>query len=86
MNWTDYLGLTAGVCVTIAVLPQIYKAWQTKKVKDVSPLMFGILIVGVALWVVYGIIEKDLPIIATNATSLCLNGIMLYLMVRYRKS
>jgi MtN3 and saliva related transmembrane protein len=86
MNWTDILGLTAGICVTAAVLPQIWKAWKTKKVKDISPLMFGILVFGVALWVVYGVVEKDMPIIATNAVSLMFNGIMLYLMVRYRNS
>jgi MtN3 and saliva related transmembrane protein len=86
MNWTDILGLTAGICVTVAVVPQIRKAWKTKKVKDISPLMFSILVFGVALWVVYGIVENDFPIIATNAVSLLLNGIMLYLMVRYSKS
>jgi MtN3 and saliva related transmembrane protein len=86
MNWTDILGLSAGICVTIAVLPQIWKAWKTKKVKDISPIMFGILVFGVALWVVYGVVENDLPIIATNSASLLLNGIMLYLMVRYNKN
>ncbi len=37
LSWTDILGLAAGVCTTVAVIPQIKKAWKTKKVKDVSP-------------------------------------------------
>ncbi|MGY5849015.1 SemiSWEET family sugar transporter [Salegentibacter sp. F14] len=86
MNWTDVLGLTAGFCTTVAVIPQIKKAWKTKKVKDVSPGMFTILIIGVFLWVIYGITQKDIPIIATNGVSLGLNGIMLYLMIRYRNT
>lgn len=86
MNWTDVLGLTAGLCTTVAVIPQIKKAWKTKKVKDVSPGMFTILIIGVFLWVIYGITQKDIPIIATNGVSLGLNGIMLYLMIRYRNT
>ncbi len=85
MEWTEILGLAAGICTTSAVVPQIKKAWRTKKVEDVSPFMFGILILGVGMWVLYGIIKNDLPIIATNGLSLGLNIIMLYLMVRYRK-
>lgn len=77
------MGLAAGVCTTVAVIPQIKKAWKTKKVEDISPVMFGILMTGVALWVAYGIIKNDIPVIATNAVSLMLNGIMLYLMIRF---
>lgn len=84
MNWTEIIGLAAGLCTTVAVIPQIRKAWKTKKVKDVSPKMFAILMTGLFLWVVYGIRQDDLPIIATNGVSLGLNGIMLYLMVRYK--
>ncbi len=86
MEWTDILGLVAGIFTTIAVVPQIKKAWSTKKVEDVSPVMFSILMVGVFLWVVYGITQKDMPIIATNGVSLALNGVMLYLMIKYRKN
>lgn len=85
LEWTDYLGLLAGICTTVAVIPQIKKAWKTKKVEDVSPGMFIVLVIGVFLWVIYGITQKDLPIIATNGLSLALNSLMLYLMIRYRK-
>lgn len=85
LEWTDVLGLIAGICTTAAVIPQIKKAWDTKKVEDVSPGMFIVLIFGVFLWVIYGITQKDIPIIATNGVSLGLNSLMLYLMLRYRK-
>ncbi len=85
MEWTDVLGLVAGVCTTVSVIPQIKKAWQTKKVEDISPGMFAILILGVFLWVIYGITQKDMPVIATNGVSLALNSLMLFLMLRYRK-
>lgn len=84
LNWTDILGLVAGVFTTVAVVPQIYKAWKSKKVKDVSPGMFIVLLIGLALWVVYGVTQKDIPIIATNGLALALNGFMLYLMIRYK--
>ena len=84
LGWTDVLGLVAGICTMVAVIPQIKKAWDTKKVEDVSPGMFIVLVIGVFLWVIYGITQNDLPIIATNGVSLALNGFMLYLMLRYK--
>lgn len=84
LGWTDVLGLVAGICTMVAVVPQIKKAWKTKKVEDVSPGMFIVLVIGVFLWVIYGITQNDLPIIATNGVSLALNGFMLYLMLRYK--
>lgn len=83
IGWTEILGLLAGVCTTAAVVPQLLKAWKTKKVEDVSPGMFFVLVTGLALWVVYGIIRNDLPIIATNGTALFLNSLMLYLLFKY---
>lgn len=85
MEWTVVLGIVAGLCTTVAVIPQIKKAWKTKKVDDVSPGMFAVLLLGVFLWIIYGITQKDIPIIATNGVSLALNSFMLYLMVKYGK-
>lgn len=84
IGWTEVLGLVAGACTTAAVTPQIWKAWKTKEVEDVSVGMYLVLITGLALWLIYGIIEKDIPIIATNGTALLLNLFMLYLIFRYR--
>lgn len=85
MENTQLLGFIAGACTTIAVIPQLIKTWRTKNVVDVSPIMFSILILGVGLWVVYGVIKKDLPIIITNGISFALNFTMLVLMLLYRK-
>lgn len=84
LEWTTIIGIAAGILTTAAVTPQIYKAWKTKKVQDVSPGMFIVLLAGLLLWVVYGVMKKDLPIIATNGLALVLNGFMLFLMVRYK--
>ncbi|RAV28629.1 SemiSWEET family sugar transporter [Sinomicrobium soli] len=85
MNYIVILGLLAGFCTTIAVIPQIRKSWKQKKVDNVSPLMFIILITGLSLWVLYGIIQNDFPVILTNGVSLVLNSFMMYLMIKYGK-
>ena len=78
------IGIFAGIFTTIAVVPQIIKSLKTKKTVDVSPLMFSILILGVGLWVVYGILKMDYPIIITNGISFILNLSMLILMIFYK--
>lgn len=85
MNLTDFIGLFAGICVTISVVPQIIKVWKTKKVKEISLLTFSVLTFGIAIWVLYGFLKNDLPIIITNSVSLCLNLIMVYFIIYYEK-
>lgn len=84
VGWTEILGLIAGAFTTAAVTPQIWKAWKTREVDDVSVGMYLVLITGLALWLIYGIIKSDIPIIATNGAALLLNLFMLYLIFRYR--
>ncbi|MDD7887354.1 SemiSWEET family sugar transporter [Flavivirga sp. 57AJ16] len=81
MKLEEIIGILAGVFTTIAVLPQITKAIKTGSVEDVNPYMFVILCMGVGLWVVYGIMKQDWPIIITNGISFFLNGIMLCLII-----
>ena len=85
VTWTQILGLTAGIFTTSAVVPQIWKAWKTKEVDDVSPRMFFVLITGLGLWIIYGIIQNDIPIIATNGAAFGLNLFMLFLIYKYRE-
>ena len=85
MNITDIVGLTAGICVTISVVPQIWKVWKTKKVKEISLLTFSVLTFGIAVWIFYGFLKEDYPIIITNSISLFLNLIMVYFIIYYEK-
>jgi|TARA_B100002051_G_C16607332_1_gene571303 MtN3 and saliva related transmembrane protein len=78
------IGFIAGILTTVAVLPQLIKSWKTKKVMDISPFMFVLLLGGVGLWVVYGIIKNDYPIILTNGISFLLNLSMLLIMLLYK--
>ena len=86
MQAVEIIGTLAGIFTTIAAIPQILKAWKSKEVDDVSPLMFCILILGVFLWTVYGVIKMDYPIILTNGISVILNVTMFSLILKYRKS
>ncbi len=86
MDEAEIIGIIAGVLTTVAALPQIIKAWSSKKVDDVSPWMFCVLVLGVFLWTIYGIIKVDYPIIVTNGISVVLNTTMLILIFKYRNN
>jgi MtN3 and saliva related transmembrane protein len=85
MNWTQVIGLTAGVCTATSLLPQIVKTIKKKKADDVSLLMLFVLGTGIVLWIVYGFKRSDIPIIATNAFSLLVNITMVILRIKYKK-
>jgi MtN3 and saliva related transmembrane protein len=85
-NLALIIGVAAGVLTAVSMLPQVFKTIKTKKAEHVSPLMLIILICGVSLWVVYGILKNDLPIISTNSFSVLVNMCMLFLRWRYRNN
>ncbi len=85
MNWTQIIGLAAGICTATSLLPQIIKTLREKKADDVSLMMLFVLMTGIILWIVYGIKRDDLPIIATNSFSLLVNITMIILRIRYKK-
>jgi MtN3 and saliva related transmembrane protein len=84
MTATTALGLVAGTLTTIAFLPQVLKAWRSRSTRDVSLSMFAILCAGVALWLVYGVLVGDLPLILANAVTLGFAGSILVLKLRYK--
>ena len=77
------IGLAAGVLTTVSFVPQIMKILKTKSAEDVSRKMFIAIAVGVALWLVYGILLKQWPIIVWNSVSLVLAGAILALKFKY---
>lgn len=78
------IGLAAGFCTTIAFLPQALKTWKTKSAKDLSLGMYAIFCTGIILWLTYGIMIDDLPIILTNIASMCLALSILYFKLSFK--
>ena len=78
------LGLEAGACTTIAFLPQVVKTWKSRSAKDLSLSMFSIFSLGVVLWLVYGFLVQDVPLIAANFITLMLASTLLVFKFRYK--
>lgn len=76
---TTVLGLIAGSLTSLSVALQVYRIWQRKSAKDVSYKMYLTLSLGVALWILYGVLQDEIAITITNAVSLILNLTTLFL-------
>ena len=83
MSYLTSLGLTAGFCTTIAFIPQVLKTWKTRSAKDLSLAMFVIYLMGILLWLLYGVLLGDIAIVLANAATSVLAGSVLYFKLRF---
>ena len=77
MSLQDTLGYVAAVLTTGSFVPQ---AWLTLRTRDVSGISLGMYLaftVGVALWLVYGILSRQWPIVVANGVTLGLASVIL---------
>ncbi|OIO20143.1 MAG: hypothetical protein CO029_03930 [Candidatus Magasanikbacteria bacterium CG_4_9_14_0_2_um_filter_41_10] len=84
MNIVTIIGLLAATGTTISFLPQAIKTIKTKETKDLSVGMYVVLTTGVFLWLVYGIILNDIPLIAANAVTFIFTSTILILIIKYK--
>lgn len=85
MSTIQMLGLAAGACTTIAFLPQVIKTWKSRSAKDLSLGMFSFFCFGVLLWLIYGIMVNDIPVIAANMMTLMLASTLLVFKLRFKE-
>ena len=74
MQALDVLGLVASAFTTSSFVPQVWRTWKTRDVSGFSLPTYLIITVGLALWLVYGVLRGDLPLIVANAVMVVLTG------------
>ncbi len=77
------LGFVAGTLTTLSFLPQVHKAWRTRRCDDLSMSMLLTFGSGVALWMIYGLYLRAAPIILANVVTLTLILALIALKLRY---
>jgi MtN3 and saliva related transmembrane protein len=80
----EILGLCAAVLTTSAFVPQVYKTWKTKSVENLSLVMYLAMLVGVILWLIYGIHIKSFSMIVANSVTAVLTLIIISFKLRYK--
>ena len=69
-RWADIVGSLAAILTTVSFFPQAWHSFKTKDVSGVSLGMYSVFTVGVALWLVYGLLLRAWPIVVANVITL----------------
>lgn len=83
MNIPRIVGLTAAALTTLAFLPQVWRSLRTRDLHGISLGMYAVFTLGTVLWVAYGTLVGDFPVLLANAVTLFLAAIVLTLKLRY---
>lgn len=86
MDYIQLFGFAAALLTTISNIPQAYKIIKTRETKGVSTWTYIVLFVGLLLWVIYGFLRSDIPIIVANSISALICGIVLFLKLISKKT
>lgn len=82
---TPYLGYAAGGLTVLSLVPQAVQAFRTREVRDISWGLITLLIASAALWIAYGLLSSQLPVIVTNVGVVTLATIILVAKFRFRR-
>ena len=78
------IGMIGASLTTFAFLPQAIKTIRTKNTRDLSLGMFVLSEMGVIMWLTYGILIGDLPIIFANVITFFLISTIIVMKVKYK--
>ncbi|HMN93274.1 MAG TPA: SemiSWEET transporter [Hydrogenophaga sp.] len=83
MALQDAIGYLAACLTTLSFLPQALHTFRTRDVRGISLGMYSLFTVGVALWLVYGLVLGAWPVVAANAVTLALACSILAMKLRF---
>ncbi|MGX9417421.1 SemiSWEET transporter [Vibrio sp. RC27] len=78
----SHLGYAAAFCTTCSFIPQVIHTLKTKNTDAISLGMYLFFVFGVALWLIYGLFDWNLPIIVANTATLSLASVILVVKLR----
>jgi MtN3 and saliva related transmembrane protein len=85
MQWTEYFGYIGAFLSAVTFMPQVWLAWKTKSVGDLSLGMLSIVFISVVVWLIYAFALGLLPVIIANSIVGILAIILLYFKFTFPK-
>jgi len=82
---SDTIGYAAATLTTASFLPQAWYTFRTRDVRGISLGMYLIFVIGVSLWLAYGVMVAALPIVIANSITLMLAGTILAMKLRFQR-
>lgn len=85
MNWIQLVGHSGALLTSITFIPQLYKAWMSKSVGDLSIAMMVIVFLSNLVWIVYGVTLMLWPVILANVVVAIVSFVLIYFKFAFRK-
>ena len=79
------IGSAAGILTSVSMIPQLIKVLKDKNVDDLSGVTLVVLISGLSLWVWFGILKEEGPIILSNSFAVLVNLWLGVCLIIYKK-
>jgi MtN3 and saliva related transmembrane protein len=79
----ELVGYCAAFLTTLSFVPQAWLTYRTRDVRGISLGMYSVFTLGVALWLLYGLLMGAWPIVVANAVTLALASVILGMKLRY---
>jgi MtN3 and saliva related transmembrane protein len=83
MIWTEWIGYVAAFLTTASFVPQAWLTFKTRDVRGISLGMYSAFTLGVALWLVYGVLIQAWPVVIANLVTLVLADSILWMRWRF---
>ena len=80
---TSTIGFIAALLTTVSFVPQVLKVWRTRSAKDISLGMYSLFTLGIATWLLYGVLIDSWPVILANIITLILAGSVLVMKLKF---
>jgi len=77
MYWSNVFGLVAAFCTTTSFLPQAIKTIRSKDTSSISLFMYILFTFGTLMWLAYGLVSHNFPVVIANAVTSILSTIIL---------
>lgn len=85
MNIITDIGLVAGAITSAAAIPQVVRTYRTRHARDLSIWQPVLLVIGMLLWLIYGICLRDPPLILANAFSILCYALLIFMKIYFKE-
>ena len=85
MTSLDILGLVAACFTTSSFVPQVWRTWRTRDVSGISLATYVVITIGLALWLLYGLLRDDIPLVVANSIMVVLTAAISAMKIAFSK-
>ena len=86
LDWKELIGFIGGFLTTISMVPQVWRLFKLKSAHEISLTFSVFLVIGMALWLVYGVLNGLMSVIIWNAIAFALGCGMLYAKMKWGRA